>query len=105
MSLYNCPDCIFFDRPCGDCPRVTRNHDEERGNRLPQDYHPLEDLLKDYNTIIPSCCRNCSNHPFNGGSGMCHCTLPYYDPEWATTCGSASDTNVVTTCTSMNITL
>lgn len=24
---------------------------------------------------IPSACRNCSNHPSNGGSGICHCTL------------------------------
>lgn len=26
---------------------------------------------------IPDCCRNCSNHPRNGGSGICCCTLPY----------------------------
>ena len=26
---------------------------------------------------IPECCRNCSNHPSNGGSGVCCCTLPY----------------------------
>jgi len=25
----------------------------------------------------PECCRNCSNNPANGGSGICHCTLPY----------------------------
>ena len=24
---------------------------------------------------IPSVCRACSNHPINGGSGICHCTL------------------------------
>jgi len=22
-------------------------------------------------------CSGCSNHPANGGSGMCHCTIPY----------------------------
>lgn len=26
---------------------------------------------------IPTCCQQCSNHPSNGGSGVCHCTLPY----------------------------
>ena len=26
---------------------------------------------------VPNCCRNCSNHPSNGGSGICHCMLPY----------------------------
>lgn len=24
---------------------------------------------------IPEPCRNCSNHPSNGGSGICNCTL------------------------------
>ena len=24
---------------------------------------------------IPVYCRNCSNHPRNGGSGICHCIL------------------------------
>ena len=26
---------------------------------------------------IPDPCKNCSNHPSNGGSGICHCTVPY----------------------------
>ena len=25
------------------------------------------------------CCENCSNNPKNGGSGVCNCTLPYYE--------------------------
>ena len=24
---------------------------------------------------IPDACKSCSNHPSNGGSGVCHCTL------------------------------
>lgn len=24
---------------------------------------------------VPEPCRNCSNNPRNGGSGVCHCTL------------------------------
>ena len=24
---------------------------------------------------IPNACKECSNHPINGGSGICHCTL------------------------------
>lgn len=31
---------------------------------------------------IPSCCKNCPNHPINGGSGFCNCTLPYFDRKW-----------------------
>ena len=29
------------------------------------------------NDGTPECCRNCSNHPSNGGSGICCCMLPY----------------------------
>ena len=24
---------------------------------------------------VPDPCKNCSNHPSNGGTGICHCTL------------------------------
>ena len=27
------------------------------------------------NTCTPVACSGCSNHPTNGGSGICHCTL------------------------------
>lgn len=30
-----------------------------------------------YVEYIPDCCRGCSNHPKNGGSGICNCVLPY----------------------------
>ena len=29
---------------------------------------------------VPDCCAGCSNHPNNGGSGICHCTIPYNQP-------------------------
>lgn len=28
-----------------------------------------------YNDFTPEACRNCSNHPSNGGSGICNCIL------------------------------
>ena len=28
-----------------------------------------------YSEDIPLSCRNCPDHPSNGGSGICHCTL------------------------------
>ena len=30
------------------------------------------------------CCKNCPNNPANGGSGICNCTLPYFQqtPTW-----------------------
>ena len=33
-----------------------------------------EDKIID-TTFIPKSCRGCSNHPSNGGSGICNCTL------------------------------
>lgn len=33
--------------------------------------HPRENDI----AAIPESCRNCSNHPSNGGSGFCNCTL------------------------------
>ena len=38
---------------------------------------------------IPKACRNCPNHPSNGGSGICHCILGT-EP---VTCGTISASN------------
>ena len=36
----------------------------------------VENNVIDYiNCNIPDACKNCSNHPSNGGSGICFCTL------------------------------
>jgi len=29
-----------------------------------------------WNSTVPMCCVHCSNHPMNGGSGICACTAP-----------------------------
>ena len=42
---------------------------------------PLQVYDKSYPSIeinFPSVCDECSNNPKNGGSGICHCTLPYF---------------------------
>ena len=36
----------------------------------------LKDLA---NGFEYNCCKNCSNNPANGGSGICNCTLPYFE--------------------------
>lgn len=38
---------------------------------------PEKSYLAESLQTIPDCCRNCSNHPRNGGSGICNCVLPY----------------------------
>lgn len=37
--------------------------------------HAISDIKNDSYSSIPVNCRNCSNHPSNGGSGICHCIL------------------------------
>jgi len=77
MKEYNCPDCERVDS-CEGCPRtLTRNSDTYIEHIPP--YFP-DSMLWDKNIQVPNCCKNCRNHPINGGSGVCHCTLPLYDP-------------------------
>ena len=38
-----------------------------------------------YTFGVPECCRHCTNHPMNGGSGICCCTLPYMTTTGSTT--------------------
>ena len=35
----------------------------------------LEGDIGKYTDSIPPACKNCSNHPSNGGSGICQCIL------------------------------
>ena len=30
---------------------------------------------REYNSFVPAPCKNCPNHPLNGGTGICHCIL------------------------------
>ena len=43
---------------------------------------------------IPKACRSCSNHPTNGGSGICACTLPYQSGDYGITCTVSAGENV-----------
>lgn len=38
----------------------------------------FDDKIGYYQENVPDPCKRCSNHPSNGGSGICHCTLPYF---------------------------
>lgn len=72
--------------PCGWCDRL----DKECKLIVSEDvvklkpYMPLNGLQTDPMELsqcipnIPIPCRGCSNHPSNGGSGICNCTLPYF---------------------------
>ena len=40
-----------------------------------QDKFPMISTTPSIVDNIPAPCRSCSNHPSNGGSGVCHCIL------------------------------
>lgn len=75
MKLYNCPDCTHIEDTCENCSRYQENH---RTNLDLDKYNPWWPY-QNFNTLtftdIPPACRNCSNHPSNGGSGNCNCIL------------------------------
>ena len=86
MKQYNCPDCMVVEDSCDGCQRAA----SIPSNKIES---PITDWFKNGQwNYIPSCCRYCSNHPSNGGSGICHCTLPYIQ--------SAPIRYDITTCTS-----
>lgn len=50
----------------------------ERLNELLKPPYPPQDnywTTLNVNSYIPEYCKHCPNHPSNGGSGICHCTL------------------------------
>ena len=87
MKEFNCPDCMVGGDSCEFCQRAALKVSNQ--NPIPT-YSPLSTPPID---CIPECCRYCSNHPINGGSGICHCVLPYmtttnpssYQPYYTTT--------------------
>lgn len=89
--VYTCPECgadiediVLATYPPKYMKRCTNpkckwRHIEEVDDgvvRIPYTQAPI-DWINVSDDSIPSCCRNCANHPKNGGSGICHCTLPY----------------------------
>lgn len=64
-----------------------------------------EDLNKQYslwNSDMADSCKHCSNHPSNGGSGICHCTLGQPPITCLSTSSSSSSSNINSTITATN---
>lgn len=56
--------------------------DELDHNKVLSNFNmPNVDVTPNY-TNIPPACQHCSNHPINGGSGICHCTLGIDKMTW-----------------------
>ena len=45
--------------------------------------HTYDNMCQERSKVdIPESCKKCSNHPSNGGSGICHCILGSYPIRW-----------------------
>ena len=74
---------------------LQKEFDRGRQCPIPQintPYVQIKDWKPEFYTIsstgkdnIPETCKNCSNHPSNGGSGICHCTLGQQPVMYTTT--------------------
>ena len=71
MKQYNCPDCTHIEDTCENCTRYQMYHKTNiTETNIFWPYHETLTFIS-----IPPACRNCPNHPSNGGSGNCNCTL------------------------------
>lgn len=63
MKEYNCPDCKLQITTCIGCPRVPIQNNYYNNDK------------QNYLDTYTDPCKTCSNHPSNGGSGICSCIL------------------------------
>lgn len=82
IVVKTCPNCgadlvevvicrvpLFTRYECRNCGWYSENGQEEEIIRIP---YGGDTIRWD---LIPSACKECRNHPSNGGSGFCNCTL------------------------------
>lgn len=76
MKQYNCPDCQMTNGSCEGCSR-TFSTTNTTNISITTPINLLDTLNNNY--FIPIQCRGCSNHPSNGGSGICNCIIGSMD--------------------------
>ena len=75
---------------------LQKEFDRGRQCPIPQiniPFQQVKDWKPEFYTTcdnIPEACKNCSNHPSNGGSGICHCILGQRPVMYTTTATSAT---------------
>lgn len=75
MKLYNCPDCTHTEDTCENCTRYQMYHQINFEYNILWPYQPTITFETQTITNILPACKNCPNHPSNGRSGNCNCTL------------------------------
>ena len=58
-------------------PPEEKKQDDICVDPIPMEWPKTGDVpwQASYNNYVPEACAKCMNHPINGGSGICHCTL------------------------------
>ena len=77
MIIYTCPECG------GDLdgivltsnPPIYKMRCRICGWEVNEGVQTIRMPYQSQNSFVPQACRNCSNHPSNGGSGICNCIL------------------------------
>lgn len=57
-----------------------------------KDWKPEFYTISDLKDNTPEACKTCSNHPSNGGSGICHCILGQRPVMYTTTTSNCYST-------------
>ena len=84
MQNHHCSNLL----PNGVCKKTGKLCDEALpGNTQPPQIPNW--LSTEYSPPIPPACKGCSNHPSNGGTGICFCTLGSTEFTAGTTSGTA----------------
>ena len=92
--VYTCPECgsdledlVLTTYPpknkkqCLKCGWSHIESSDEHVLRIP--YQPTTTTTKHFiSENVPPACKNCPQHPVNGGSGVCHCTLGSANIMW-----------------------
>ena len=81
------PEYCLYKLPCGTCMMLKSACPHILNKVQDSNYELPQTLLNDNKNVqlldIPLSCQTCSNHPSNGGSGICNCTL---GQRWNVTC-------------------
>lgn len=101
ITTDNYEQFLFIQEMARQC--VDGKHKEKHGDTetFAEHYGCLPSSLNDINLTnvleygdIPNCCKSCSNHPSNGGSGICNCTAPYFEKNHSFTCDTQTFNNI-----------
>lgn len=101
MKQFNCPDCKVTMDTCDGCQRYCSKEKESNIQPTISPIYPLLPNTYIYNPYEYECCKCCANNPANGGSGICNCTLPYF--ERSISYNTATPTTTTTTTTNLLI--